>query len=96
MKKYSKAVSCDKRGQIVIPKEVRKELFIDEGTAFWVFLFDGEGILLRRVADETLEHHDHVVRELYDKSDKLGIDKRNITKAIQNYMKKEKGGFKEI
>lgn len=96
MKKYAKTVSCDSRGQLVIPKEVRKELSIEEGTAFWVFIFEEEGILLKRASEETLEHHDHVVKELYDKSDKLGIDKRNITKAIQNYMKKETGGFREI
>ena len=41
MKKYPKVVQCDKRGQIVIPKDIRNELKIDEGTGFWMYSLAG-------------------------------------------------------
>ncbi|MFT4310038.1 MAG: AbrB/MazE/SpoVT family DNA-binding domain-containing protein, partial [Candidatus Woesearchaeota archaeon] len=49
MKKYPKIVQCDKRGQIVIPKEIRQDLGIDEGCGFWVFSITDEGILLKKM-----------------------------------------------
>lgn len=96
MKKYAKEVSCDKRGQLVIPKEVRDELLIDEGTGFWVFYVAGEGILLKRITDESIDIHDPVINDMLEKSTKLGVEKNNISKTIENYRKKENGGLKEI
>lgn len=46
--KYAKIVQSDKRGQIVIPKSIRKELDLKEGAAFWVYNIDG-GIFLKKV-----------------------------------------------
>lgn len=43
-----KIVQVDKRGQIVIPKEVRDELNIDISTKFWVYSITDEGILLKK------------------------------------------------
>ncbi|HLC98394.1 MAG TPA: AbrB/MazE/SpoVT family DNA-binding domain-containing protein [Candidatus Nanoarchaeia archaeon] len=96
MRKYAKPVSCDSRGQLVIPKEVRKELSIEEGTGFWVFFLEKEGILLKRITDESVDAHDPVIHEMLEKSAKLGVEKANLNKTIQNYQKKEKGGFWEI
>ena len=47
-KKYAKIVQSDKRGQIVIPKSIRKELKLEEGAAFWVYKVD-DGIYLKKV-----------------------------------------------
>ena len=55
MKKYPKLVQCDSRGQIVIPKDVRRELNIDEGTGFWVYTVTDEGILLKTIKPEDLD-----------------------------------------
>jgi AbrB family looped-hinge helix DNA binding protein len=41
-------VQIDKRGQIVIPKEVREELGINPKTDFWVYSIGDEGILLKK------------------------------------------------
>lgn len=41
-------VQADKRGQIVIPKNVREEAGIKEGAAFWIYTADGE-IRLKKV-----------------------------------------------
>ena len=96
MRKYAKAISCDKRGQLVIPKEVRKELSVDEGTAFWVFYVEGEGILLKRIDDEILDSQEPVLREINEKADKLDVDKKNLERTVRNYSGKEEGGFREI
>ena len=46
--KHPKVVQTDKRGQIVIPKSIRKELKIEEGAAFWMYKTE-EGIFLKKV-----------------------------------------------
>ncbi|MFT4303350.1 MAG: AbrB/MazE/SpoVT family DNA-binding domain-containing protein [Candidatus Woesearchaeota archaeon] len=43
-----KIVQVDKRGQIVIPKDVRNELGITDKTSFWVYSVTDEGILLKK------------------------------------------------
>lgn len=43
-----KIVQVDKRGQIVIPKEVREELGINSSSNFWVYSVTDEGILLKK------------------------------------------------
>ncbi len=96
MKKFDKPVSCDSRGQMVIPRDVRRELLIDQGTAFWVFYLKDEGILLKRIDDDEIDYHDASLKEIYEKSEKIGIEKKNITSTIQAYAKKENGGFREI
>jgi AbrB family looped-hinge helix DNA binding protein len=47
-KKYAKIVQSDSRGQIVIPKSIRKELELEEGSAFWVYKTE-DGIYLKKV-----------------------------------------------
>ena len=43
-----KIVQADKRGQVVIPKNIREKLGIKEGAAFWIYALDGE-IRLKKV-----------------------------------------------
>ncbi|MCX8147036.1 MAG: AbrB/MazE/SpoVT family DNA-binding domain-containing protein [Candidatus Woesearchaeota archaeon] len=100
MKEYTKTISCDARGQIVIPKEIRKELSISEGTAFWAFVIENEGLLLRKIPEQQIEFDDPIINEIMQKSDKIGIDRSNIKKTIDNYSiitkEKEEGKLKEI
>ncbi|MBL7051367.1 AbrB/MazE/SpoVT family DNA-binding domain-containing protein [Candidatus Woesearchaeota archaeon] len=49
MAKYPTLVQCDKRGQIVIPKNIRLELGINKKTGFIVYSVTKEGLLLKRV-----------------------------------------------
>ena len=44
----AKIVQVDKRGQIVIPKDIRLELGISSKTNFWVYSVTDEGILLKK------------------------------------------------
>ncbi|MCK5107914.1 MAG: hypothetical protein KAQ83_04255 [Nanoarchaeota archaeon] len=49
MKRYPTLVQCDKRGQIVIPKNMRLDLGIDSKKGFIVYSVTSEGILLKVV-----------------------------------------------
>lgn len=54
MKKSVKIVQSDKRGQIVIPKSIRKNLNLEEGAAFWVYELE-DGIYLKKVETPSLK-----------------------------------------
>ena len=96
MKKYPKTVSSDYKGQLVIPKEVREELSIEEGTAFWVFCIENEGILLKRISGEKLSPHDLLIVELRENAEKIGASKSNIEQSVEKYRKKGKAALEEI
>ena len=49
MSKYPILVQADKRGQIVIPKNIRLELGLDKKTGFTVYSITKEGILLKKI-----------------------------------------------
>lgn len=93
MKKYPKLVQCDKRGQIVIPKDIRQDLNIEEGTGFFVYSITNEGILLKKVETPKLEKDDKLIKELDEKSEKISLKKSSIKKTIINYKKTKKGGL---
>ncbi len=96
LKKYPKLVQCDARGQIVIPKDIRRELKIDEGTGFWMYTVTEEGILLKKVEAPSLAKHSEIVRKLDEKAGKLKMKKQNIRKAVQKYKKTKEGGLEVI
>ncbi|MEM4259785.1 MAG: AbrB/MazE/SpoVT family DNA-binding domain-containing protein [Candidatus Woesearchaeota archaeon] len=96
MKKYARLVQCDKRGQIVIPKDVREELKIEEGTGFYVYTIDDEGILLKIIEPKTLEDQENIIRKISDNSDKIKLNKKNLDKSIEKYKKEELGKLKEV
>ena len=96
MKKYPKLVQCDARGQIVIPKDIRQELGLDEGSGFWMFTISDEGILLKKVQDENLTDDSPSIKKIKEKADKLKIKKKNIEKTIKKYKKQSSGKLEEI
>ena len=96
MKKYPKIVQCDKRGQIVIPKDIRQELGVDEGSAFWMYSITEEGILLKLVPEDNLEDHSRVIKKIKEKSDKLNIPEEKIEHTVKTYKKRPKGRLEEI
>lgn len=91
MKKYPKLVQADSRGQIVIPKDVRAALNIDENTGFYLYVIPGEGVFLKQVEPQSLEES---TKELTKNAETIGIDKKNIQKATKHYNKK--GGLQEL
>ena len=96
MRKYAKIIQSDKRGQIVIPKDVRRELNIDEGTGFYLYVIENEGILLKTIPSKDLTEHSHVVREIEVNADKISVKKQNIDKSVENYKKRSKGNFENV
>jgi len=90
MKKYPRIVQADKRGQIVIPKDIRQELKIDEGSAFWVYSVGDEGILLKKIEEKPIEDSKEV-SELSEKAEKIGISKKNISETKERYKKSKRG-----
>ncbi|MFC1728395.1 AbrB/MazE/SpoVT family DNA-binding domain-containing protein [Nanoarchaeota archaeon] len=95
MKKYPRIVQSDKRGQIVIPKEIRQELGLDEGSAFWVYSVGDEGILLKKVDEKPVEESKEV-SEISEKADKIGVSKKKISDTKERYKKSRRGKLKEI
>jgi len=49
----AKVIKCDSRGQMVIPKGIRKKLGIDKEGAFWVYNNE-DSILLKMVQNPTI------------------------------------------
>jgi AbrB family looped-hinge helix DNA binding protein len=91
LKKYPKLVQMDKRGQIVIPKDIRAELSLDEGVGFWIYSITKEGILLKKVESKPLEEHKEILDEIEEKSAKINVRKDNIQKSVQKYKKTTEG-----
>lgn len=89
MKKYPKVVQCDSRGQIVIPKDVRRSLEIGEGSAFYMYTVTDEGILLKKLPEGYLDSEDKVLNELEEKSEKVDIDKTKLQQTKEEYQKKD-------
>jgi len=96
MKKYAKIIQCDKRGQIVIPKDVRHELNIDEGSGFYLYVVENEGILLKTIPAKELSDQSHIVKEIEVNADKIDVKKTNIDKSVENYKRKSKGNFENV
>ena len=95
MKKYPKTIQCDDRGQLVIPKDIRSELGIKEGTGFWVHSIVNEGILLKKVLAPSLDEEE-IITEIDNKSDKLGIKKEHIKRTLRIYQQKKEGNLEII
>lgn len=94
MKRYAKLIQADKRGQIVIPKDVRQELSITEETGFYVYIIENGGILLKPVQPEPLEESP-AMTELEEYAEKLGLTPQQLEKAAKQY-KAENGGFEKL
>ncbi|MBN2142358.1 AbrB/MazE/SpoVT family DNA-binding domain-containing protein [Candidatus Woesearchaeota archaeon] len=93
MKRYPKLVQCDGRGQIVIPKEIRRDLGIDEGSGFWMYSILEEGILLKKLDAPELAQESKLLGEIKEKSVKIKVSKKNVEKSEKEYKKTRKGGL---
>ena len=96
MKRFAKIVQCDARGQIVIPKDVRQELGIEEGTGFYMYIIDNEGVLLKMIPQKELSEHAHIIKEIEVNAEKIDVKKKNLDESVQKYKKTSKGNFQNI
>lgn len=96
MKRLPKFLQADSRGQIVIPKEIRKELGIDASTGFIAYLIPGEGIFLKKVDAPELAD-ENAITEIKANAAKLDVHTENIEQAEKEYKKQpRKGGLEEL
>ena len=93
MKKYPKILQADKRGQIVIPKDIRQDLGIEEGCGFWAYTVTDEGILIKKIDVPELNDHQDILDEIEEKADKVNVDPKNIAKSKQRYKKTKQGNL---
>ena len=96
MKKYAKIVQSDSRGQIVIPKDVRRELNLEEGSGFYIYIIEDEGLFLKKIPIKELHEHRGPVETLKENSSKIKIDKKKIDKSIKKYKRTRKGNFEQV
>lgn len=96
MKKYPKIVQIDQRGQLVIPKDVRDELNIEEGTGFWIYVITDEGILLKKIDSKPLEEQHAELNEIQQKAGSIKVSKQNLEKSNERYRQKKKGKFELV
>ena len=95
MKRYPKVIQCDNRGQLVIPKDIRAELGIDESTGFWMHSITNEGILLKKIDAPNL-NNEVIIEEISSKAEKLGLKKENLKKTLKDYQKDMEGNLEVI
>jgi AbrB family looped-hinge helix DNA binding protein len=95
MKRYPKTIQCDDRGQLVIPKDIRSELGIGEGTGFWMHSITNEGILLKKIEAPALEE-ETMIAEIDEKAEKIGIKKEHLKKTLKEYKKTQEGNLELI
>lgn len=96
MKRYPRIVQCDKRGQIVIPKDIRNELKIVEGSGFWMYTVTEEGILLKKIDPPQLDENREIVDTVREKAEKIDVDPEHIDQSIENYKKTKEGNLDVI
>ena len=96
MKRFPKLVQCDKRGQIVIPKDIRNELKIAEGTGFWMYSITDEGILLKKIDTPELSEHEEIIESIDKKAEKIAVDKKNLSRSLKSYKKTKDGNLDVI
>jgi len=92
MRKYPRIVQADGRGQLVIPKEVRNALSIEDGTGFFVYVIENEGIMLKLIKEPDLENEE-IVHTIGKNTQKIGIQKSKLKKSVASYKRKKKGGL---
>ena len=96
MKKYPKPIQSDERGQLVIPRDIRNDLSLEEGSGLFLYTITNEGILLKKIEAQPLGSHLDILNEVEQKATKIGIKRENLKKAIKNYEKVKEGKLELI
>ncbi|OIO65704.1 hypothetical protein AUJ68_02220 [Candidatus Woesearchaeota archaeon CG1_02_57_44] len=96
MKRFPRMVQVDGRGQLVIPKDVRDELGIEEGTGFWVYVVTDEGILLKKIDAKPLADHKEELDAIDAKADAIKVKRKNLDTAKDRYQKQKQGKFELV
>jgi len=87
-----KVAKLSKKGQIVIPSAIRKEVKLDESDEFLVFGKD-DMVVLKKIDKEALEKSfDEIVKPLREKAEELDLKKEDVEGIIHEYREEAKSG----
>ncbi len=80
-----KVAKLSKKGQIVIPSQVRKEAHLEESDEFLVFGKD-DMVILKKIDKEVLEKtFDEIVGPLRKKAEELDLKREDVEEIIHEY-----------
>ncbi len=80
-----KVAKLSKKGQIVIPSEIRNEAHLEEADEFLVFGKD-DMVILKKIDKEALEKtFDEIVGPLREKAKELDLHKDDVEDIIHEY-----------
>ncbi len=95
MKKFPKLIQTDARGQLVIPKEIRRALGITDGTGFWAYAIEKEGIFLKKIDAPALAEHVEL-DEIKQHASKIMVDTKHLDVAVKRYPKRSTSGMEDV
>lgn len=75
------------KGQVVIPKEMRKRMGLKEGTKFLVVGLDNTIILRKLVLSKERTRLKQLLEKLRVKAEKVGFTEKEIDRLIHSYRK---------
>lgn len=75
------------KGQIVIPEDIRKKLGLKSGSQF-VVVGQKDVVILKTISQPSMNEFDQLITEARKQAKKAGINKSDISSAIQKARKK--------
>jgi AbrB family looped-hinge helix DNA binding protein len=70
------------KGQVVIPKSIRKKLKLEAGVQF-VVLFDKDMVILKKISPPSLDEFDALIKKARKAAKEVGLKKSDIETAIK-------------
>lgn len=89
MKIVTEVASMSSKGQIVLPKKIRKSMDLQEGTKF-IVITDGDNILLKPVQEPSIKEFDAVMSESQRWAAEAGMTEADIEDAISTVRRKRR------
>jgi len=80
--------SLSSKGQLVLPKTIRKSLCLSGGDKFMIFV-EGDNILLKPIKSPSRREFLSLINKAEKWADEVGIKKPDINKAIKAVRKKK-------
>lgn len=76
----SRVTKLSSKGQVVVPKEIRKRLYLKDGDSFTILTLGGM-IVLKRISTKLNESEEKSIRNLSDKTD----EKKEVETSMQRH-----------
>lgn len=70
------------KGQVVIPEQIRKALFLDSGTQF-IVLAEGDVVVLKTISPPSVSEFNLIIKNAREQAKAVGMDHEDIVNAIK-------------